>query len=519
MSTANVDLDKFRLRNFARRLIEIGEVDIHDEPVAMADLSAIIEATPKATLFKKAGPQQYEMIAAVAGGRRRIAAAFGVDEREIADEYTRRMAKPQTMVEIPPGEAPVQEVVKTGDDIDLTSLPFHLQHQLDGAPYISSAIDYSVDPVTGKRNVGCRRLMLRDRTTMRSNLSQPSDLKGIYVAAVARGERLPVSFAVGSHPIDFLAAAHRYTGDEFSLIGTLRGESVPMVRGVTNGVPAPADAEMIIEGYFDELGYREKEGPYGEFWGFYGPVHDDPVFHVTAITMRKDVLFQTVVHGGRQISRMDSTNLSCITVEAALWKALRAANIEPAAVYAVPSAASRTMARIALKRGGQNGMARVAIAAAFSVVSVRHVTIVDDDIDPTNAEEVDWAMSARYRPDRDTVQASGFPAFYMDPTADDDRLVSKIGFDATAPFGQKDILVNRRPLPPTMKPAPRFQTVRQALEAGPQYFMQIMEALGSDDGREIAMELDRLREEGGLGRLDDGRWQLGGSGGGTSGAH
>jgi 2,5-furandicarboxylate decarboxylase 1 len=508
MPTTDIDLDKFRLRNLVRRLIEIGEVEIHEEPVAMADLSAIIEATPKATLFKKAGPQQYEMVAAVAGGRRRIAAAFGVEEDEIAAEYTRRMSKPQRMVEIPSGEAPVHQIVKTGDDIDLTALPFHLQHQMDGAPYISSAIDYSVDPVTGKRNVGCRRLMLRDRKTMRSNLSQPSDLRGIYVAAVERGERLPVSFAVGSHPIDFLAAVHRYSGDEFSLIATLRGESMPMVRGITNGVLVPADAEMIIEGYFDELGYREKEGPYGEFWGFYGPVHPDPVFHVTAITMRKDVLFQTVVHGGRHIARMESTNFSCVTTEAALWRALRAANIEPAAVYAVPSAAARTQARIALKRGGLNGQARVAIAAAFSVVSVRHVTIVDDDIDPTNAEEVDWAMSARFRADRDTVIAGGFPAFYMDPTADNDRLVSKIGFDATAPHGLPDTLVNRRPLPPRLTPAPRFQTVRQALESGPMYFMQIMEALGSDDGREIALELDILREEGILARNDEGQWLL-----------
>jgi 2,5-furandicarboxylate decarboxylase 1 len=519
MSTESIDLDKFRLRKFARRLVEIGEVEIHEEPVAMADLSAIIEATPKATLFKKAGPQQYEMIAAVAGGRRRLAAAFGVEEGKIADEYTRRMSNPQRVVEIPTGEAPVQEVVKTGDEIDLAALPFHLQHEQDGAPYISSAIDYAVDPVTGKRNVGCRRLMLRDRTTMRSNLSQPSDLKKIYLEALGRGERLPVSFAVGSHPIDFLAASHRYTGDEFGLIATLRGESVPMVRGISNGVLAPADAEMIIEGYFDELGYREKEGPYGEFWGFYGPVHMDPVFHVTAITMRKDVLFQTVVHGGRQIGRMDSTNLSCIMTEAALWRTLRAVNIEPAAVYCVPSAASRTAIRIALKRGGAAGQARAAISAAFSVIYVRNVTIVDDDIDVTNAEEVDWAMSARYRADRDTVIANGFPAFYMDPTADGEATVAKVGFDATAPKGLPDTLVNRRPLPPRLALAPRFQTVRQALESGPMYFMQIMEALGSDDGREIALELATLREEGVLVRNDDGQWALGSGGDLPGGMH
>ena len=207
----------------------------------------------------------------------------------------RRMNDPQPVVEVPSSDAPVHQVVLEGDEIDLTKLPFHLQHELDGAPYISSGIDYSVDPATGRTNVGCRRLMFRDRRTMRANLSQPSDLKNCYIACVERGQTLPVSFAIGSHPLDYLAAGLRLPTDEFALVATLRGEPVPMVRGLTNGVLAPADAEMIIEGYFDELGYREQEGPYGEFYGFYGPVHMDPVFHVTAITMRNDVLHQTVL--------------------------------------------------------------------------------------------------------------------------------------------------------------------------------------------------------------------------------
>ncbi len=97
-----------------------------------------------------------------------------------------------------------------------------------------------------------------------------------------------------------------------------------MVRGITNGVLAPADCEMIIEGYFDELGYREMEGPYGEFYGFYGPVHIDPVFHVTAICTRHDILHQTVLHSGRHLSRTDSGNLASLHTEVAIWRALRA---------------------------------------------------------------------------------------------------------------------------------------------------------------------------------------------------
>ena len=79
-----VDFEKFRLRPFVKKLIEIGEVEIHDEPVALADMSAVVEKTPKAVLFKKAGAEQYEVIAAVAGSRKRVAAAFGVGDGEIA---------------------------------------------------------------------------------------------------------------------------------------------------------------------------------------------------------------------------------------------------------------------------------------------------------------------------------------------------------------------------------------------------------------------------------------------------
>ena len=78
-----MDMNKFRLRSFVETLIELGEVEIHEEPVALSDLSRIIEATPKATLFRKAGPEQVEMVAAVCGGRRRLAAAFGIGYRKL----------------------------------------------------------------------------------------------------------------------------------------------------------------------------------------------------------------------------------------------------------------------------------------------------------------------------------------------------------------------------------------------------------------------------------------------------
>ncbi len=500
-----VDLDKFRLRNFVNRLAEIGELEIHDEPVALADLSWVIESNPKAKLFKKAGPERLEVAAATAGSRKRLAAAFNVEPAQVISEYARRLETPQPVIEIPSAQAPAHQVVKQGAQIDLTALPFHPQHEFDGGTYISSGIDYCVDPATGRSNIGCRRLMLRSKNTMRSNLTANSDLKKIYKACVERKERLPLSFVIGSHPLDFLTATLRRPSEENNLLATLRGEPVPMVRGLTNNILVPADAEMVLEGYFDELGYREMEGPYGEMWGFYGPMHIDPVFTVTAITMRKDVLYQTVLHSGHILTRGDSPNMASLSTELSIWRNLRKAGIEPHAVAVAPGL--RLHGRVALTRG-KPGQGREVIEILHKETPLKHVTVVDDDVDVTDAYQVEWAMSTRFRADKDLIVGDGFDGAYMDPTMFGETKAAKMGFDATAPYGHENQVDYWRPKAPHLTAAPRYQTVRQALEAQPLFFTQLMEAVGSRDGREVAMELNRLREEGTLDRLSNGEWTV-----------
>jgi 2,5-furandicarboxylate decarboxylase 1 len=503
-----IDLDKFRLRRFAEQLIELGEVVVRHDPIALAELSAAIASTPKAMLFKDAGPDHLEMVAAVCGSRRRLAAAFGVDERQVAHEYMRRLGNAQPVIEVPSEQAPAHQLVQTGDAVDLTKLPFHLQHEYDGGVYISAGIDYAVDPLTGKRNVGCRRLMLRSRNTMRANLTDASDLKLMYLACLERGERLPVSYVIGSHPLDYLAATQRQPVDEFALVGTLRGEPAPMVRGVSNNILVPADAEVVIEGYFDELGYREMEGPYGEFYGYYGKMHIDPVFHATAVTMRADALHQTVLHAGRFVGRMDSANLASLNAEVAAWRLLRAARIEPTAINFSLASNGRQHARVALKRGAP-GQARLAIAALFALATVKHAFIVDEDVDVFSDEEMEWAMAVRFRADRDLIVATDMPGFYADPTADQNGRVTKAGFDLTVPVGQPDTIDFRRAYAPVAtNEAPRFNRVVDALNASPMHFGQLLAAMGSTDGREIALELDLLRERGVLTRLPNGEWAL-----------
>src|SRR5580693_3084328 len=412
-----IDFDKYRLRSFVEHLIDLGEVEVHDRPVPLTGLSPIIEGTGKAVLFKKAGPEQVELVAKTAGNRKRIAAAFGTSEDKLYDEYFKRLANPQPLVEVPSADAPVHAIAITGKDVDLTKLPFHPQHAFDGSCYLSSAIDYTIDPATGRRNVGCRRLSLRNRYEAGTNVTAPSDLKRIYTACVARGERLPVTFTVGSHPLDFIAATTRQPVDELALVANFRGEPAPVVKSLTNDILVPADAEITLEGYLDERGYVEPEGPYGEYMGYYGAIHMDPVFHCTAITMRRDVLHHTLLHGSAfMLDQTDSANISALRTEAEAMKILKAAVREPVAVYLLSRSGGSNTLRVSMKPLVL-GEARAAIAALFGgIMRLKHVYVFDEDIDIHDDRQVDWALGTRFQADQDLVVLQGMLGMTMDPS-------------------------------------------------------------------------------------------------------
>ena len=506
---SRVDLEKYRLRTFVDRLIDMGEVEIHDEAVPLTGLSTIIERTEKAVLFKSAGPEKTEVVAKTAGSRKRLVAAFDTTEEKIYDEYFKRLANPQKVVEIPSADAPVHAVKITGKDVDLTKLPFYPHHAFDGSCYLSSAIDYVIDPATGRRNVGCRRLSLRNRYETGTNVTAPSDLKRIYTACVARGEKLPITFTCGTHPLDFVAATMRAPGDELALVGTLRGETAPVVKSLTNDILVPADAEMTLEGYLDERGYVEPEGPFGEYMGYYGAIHMDPVFHCTAITMRKDALHQTLQHGSAFVlDQTDSQNITAIRVEAEAMRLLKASGRDPVAAYMRHTSGGSNTLRVSLRQRTV-GEAKFAIAALFGGISrIKHVFVFDEDIDIRNDMQVEWALGTRFQADTDLVMLTGIPGMTMDPSLQGRRTGAKTGFDCTKPFGRDGEIPLTRSAAKVFKGPARFQTVEQALSTAPMFYADVVEAIGSDDGREIACALDELRQKGRLGRDRDGRYHL-----------
>jgi UbiD family decarboxylase len=500
-----VDFERFRLRTFVDGL-DVDELERRPGASKLTEIAAALEANPKAVLFEQAGG--HPLVGNVMASRSRMAHAFGVPPQQLLPEIMRRLRLKPEFIEVGRDEAPVQQVVLTGSDIDLTRLPVHLQHGKDGGPFISAAMDFAHDVATGWTNVGLRRLMLRGRATTGVDLVAPSDLRAIYLAALKRGERLPLSFVVGGHPIDYFGASMRLPVDELGLLASLRAAPMPVVKSVSNDLRVPADAEWVLEGYLGEEGYAEPEGPYGEFLGYYGGVKTNPVFHVTAITHRRDALFQTATIGGASMGCTDTAQLACLRTEILVWRALETAIREPLAVYA-PAATGGTMnVRIAMRQRVP-GEARNVIMAIFGChANVKNVFVVDPDIDVFSDEQMEWALATRFQPNRDLVVESGFRTLPLDPSLGSATTGAKAGYDLTLPFGKERSLESEVPQPPRFE-GKRFASIEAALRDGPKFFEQLMAAVGSEDGREIVLVLEELHRQGRLKRDPaEGRYSL-----------
>jgi 2,5-furandicarboxylate decarboxylase 1 len=503
-----LDTSKFHLRRFMEQLVAAGECTVHSAPIDLVDIAAVLDGNDKAVWFKSAGPEGAEVVGNVMASRRRLAMAFGVESPDLPRILRERSQGAIAPVEVSSEQAPVHEVVLTGDAADLCTLPVSLQHGRDGAPYISASIDFVRDSQTNGTNIGCRRMMLRGTRTAGVDLNAPSDLRAIYQRAVSAGERLEVAYVVGCHPTDFLTATSSARPmDELHLMGAMRNAPVPVVRCKTIDVMVPADAEIVLEGYLDEKGLTESEGPYGEFLGYYGAVKRNPVFHLTAITRRADALFQTVTIGGRFLGRTDTAQLVAAKTEASVWMSLGNAVREPVAVCCSASCGGMFNVRVSLRQR-YPGEARNVIAAVFaSTADVKNVFVVDDDIDVFDDGQIDWALATRFQADKDFVAGSNFRAVPIDPSLEGRRSGSKGGFDCTKPLDLSRSLEYAIPAPPVM-PQRVYPSVSAALAAAPATFLELMSAAGTRDGREVLRELERLTEQQRLLRDEDGRYVL-----------
>jgi 4-hydroxy-3-polyprenylbenzoate decarboxylase len=194
--------------------------------------------------------------------------------------------------------APCQEIVETGEDVDLARLPVLQCWPQDAGRFITMPLVITRDPATGRSNVGMYRMQVYDRNTTGMHWQKHKDGAGQARGYAREGRRMEVAAAIGADPATvFSAVAPLPPGvSELLFAGFLRGESVPVVPAKTIDVMVPAEAEFVLEGWVDPRETR-REGPFGDHTGFYSLDDDFPVFHVTAVTRRSRPVYLTTIVG------------------------------------------------------------------------------------------------------------------------------------------------------------------------------------------------------------------------------
>ncbi len=380
--------------------------------------------------FERVRGSRFPVVTNVFAHRRRYARAFGVPVESLHDEWVKRGDR--RIAPVLRQRGPVREVVKTGDQVDLSELPIINHFPEDAGPYITNGIVVAKDPDTGVRNASFHRMQLRGRNRLGTSLHSRRHLWDYQRRAEQRGEALPVAVVVGAHPL-FHFGSGLWKGpidaDEYEVAGGFLGEPLEMVAGVTVPVEAPAEAEFVIEGNILP-GTREPEGPFAEFTGYASERSTQHVIDVTAITHRRDALYQDIVGG---ISA-EHTQLLAVPQEARMLKVMRSYYPSVRGVSYPHSGTCRLHCYISMRPSAE-GQARNAAMTAFGEdLALKLVVIVDDDVDVFDEEDVLWAVATRMQADRDVFIVPNMMGAILDPSTRAGT-TAKMAIDATRPLG------------------------------------------------------------------------------------
>ena len=384
-------------------------------------------------LFENIDGFKNPVVTNTAGNRRLLAAAMGVLPDDLPTAYRERCQN-YTPVEVL-GDAPWQDVILEGDEVDLTSLPIPLHFQVDAAPYITAGQITAKDPETGVDTIGFHRLMLKDKNKLGLSLHSRRRMYEFHRRAEARGENLPAAITLGVHPIHYMGSmAYHYPPDvrKYEIIGGLFQEPYQVAFCKTEELAIPAGAEIVIEGEI-LAETREPEGPFGEFTGYASYRSTENVFVAKRIQMRKDAIFHSVASG----TAADHILVSSISREAEILNSLKRNLPNVHSVHVPLCTVGALMAVVQMKKTAEGQPKQAILAALGTEFYVKTVIVVDEDVDIFNLSDVMWAVITRTRAEQDIIYIQGAMGAILDPTSDpENHTLTKVGIDATKPIGR-----------------------------------------------------------------------------------
>jgi UbiD family decarboxylase len=436
-------------RTYLEALARAGQLVRIDKPVSPEfEVAAYVRRSsdtdgPAFVFENVTGHPGWTLAAGLYGTMGRLPVALGCSIGEVVDRYGQAVRNP-----LPPrrvASGPCQEIVLTGDKADCTRLPIVVHSELDAGRYLTAGVMFGRDPETGVLGVGLQRMQLKGPRRFGVNMPAERRVGRAVLKAEDRGERLGVAVVLGAGPFVDLGSQAKipHAQEKLGVAGALAGRPIELVACKTVEAEVPADAEIVIEGTFLP-GVREPEGPFGEVAGTYGLLGDRHVFEVSAITMRRDAMYQTALTG------MPTTDNHVQAWPAICESIKRMAQLACPEVVDVHAIGPYYIAVVSIRK-------RLAYEARNVILSVlgptagapqaKYCIVVDPDVNVRDLEQVLWAVYTRCQPSGDVMIFPAMVGAPLDPSAPVHRHSSKMGFDATVPLGESRERYNRVVVP------------------------------------------------------------------------
>ncbi len=414
-------------RGFLTGLQEAGHLEEVDRPVSPALEAAALSVGAGPLLFNNVDGKKCCMN--VLGTRDLLARALEIPKEDMARELARIDLSSGWIREVDSSE--FMEVVTKPD---LTGLPILTHFPGDGGPYITSGI--VVSAFGDKTNASVHRMMVLGKDRVAARLVPGRHTSMLLQEALAKGERLPVGIVIGVDPAVLIAASTRVPpGMEFQYASSLSGSPVELV-ALDNGVTVP-HAEIVFEGFID--GERASEGPFVDITGTRDFPRMEPVIHLSKMMTREVPIYHALLPSGGEHKMLMGVPYEPLIFRAASEVA------EVKNVLLTVGGCSYLHAAVSIRKRDEADPGKV-IAAAFEAhKSLKHVIVVDEDVDIYSPEELEYAVATRVKGDEDIVMLPNVRGSTLDPRSVD-GITTKVGIDATMPLGEEEKFLRIRPM-------------------------------------------------------------------------
>ncbi len=404
------------MRGFIDQMRECGGVIDYEDPVA-ADYDAcrLAHGTDRLLLFHDLEGKRGVMN--VTATRNALSQALKIPENDLVRRLSLAEFQGNVVCE---GNLPMSAP-------DLQKIPVMKHFPRDAGKYITAGIVFSRYGDT--ENASIHRMLVLDEKRVAARLVEGRHTYTLHKAAVERGDRLPVAVAIGVHPTVTIASCTRVPkGKELSYAAELLGGEMPVYR-CPNGVLVP-DAEIVFEGYIGNE--TTMEGPFVDITGTYDLVREQPVIEFTGMHLKKDFIYHGILPGGNEHKMLMGA-----PYEPSIYRAVGGVT-EVKNVVLTTGGCGYFHAVIQIRKQTQGDGKNAILAALASHTSLKHVVVVDTDINPSDIQDVEFAIATRVRGDKSLLVIPGARGSSLDPCQAEDGTNVKVGIDATMPLGRED---------------------------------------------------------------------------------